>query len=108
MIYELRVYQTLPGQMSRLLERFNDHTLAIWERHNIVPLGFWTTLIGGSNNELHYILKWTSMAERDRGWTAFQNDPLWRKVRDESERDGAIVANISSQLLTPTAFSALK
>ncbi|TIU27124.1 MAG: NIPSNAP family protein, partial [Mesorhizobium sp.] len=28
--------------------------------------------------------------------------------RDESERDGQIIANINSQLLTPTAFSSVK
>jgi len=41
-------------------------------------------------------------------WTAFQNDPAWHKVRDDSERDGPIVASINNQILTPTAFSALK
>jgi hypothetical protein len=46
MIYELRVYQTLPGQMRRLQARFKDHTLAFWERHGIRPIGFWTTLVG--------------------------------------------------------------
>jgi len=35
-------------------------------------------------------------------------DPAWHRVRDESERDGPIVATISSQILTPTAFSVLK
>jgi hypothetical protein len=50
-------------------------------------------------------LEWTSLAEREEKWAAFQSDPVWRKVRDESERNGAIVANIESQLLTPTAFS---
>jgi hypothetical protein len=38
----------------------------------------------------------------------FQNDPAWHKVRDESERDGPIVASINNQILTPTPFSALK
>ncbi len=46
MIYELRVYQPIPGQMPKLLARFKDHTVPIWEKHGIRPLGFWTTLIG--------------------------------------------------------------
>jgi hypothetical protein len=29
-------------------------------------------------------------------------------VRDASERDGPIIANVSTQFLTPTAFSAVK
>jgi hypothetical protein len=43
-----------------------------------------------------------------RQWTEFQNDPAWHRARDDSERDGPIVANISNQILAPTAFSALK
>ena len=41
-------------------------------------------------------------------WTTFQSDPEWIRVRNESEKDGPINANISNQLLAPTAFSALK
>ncbi len=108
MIYELRVYQPVPGRLPNLLARFRDHTVPIWKRHAIRPLGFWTTLIGESNNELTYLLAWESLAEREAKWTAFQSDPAWRKARDESERDGPIVASIRNQVLTPTDFSALK
>jgi NIPSNAP len=108
MIYELRVYQPVPGQMPKLLARFRDKLLPIWERHGIRPIGFWTTLVGESSNELTYILPWESLADRETRWTAFQNDPAWHNVRDDSERDGPIVASISNQILTPTPFSALK
>jgi hypothetical protein len=91
-IYELRVYQPVPGQMPKLLARFS----------------FWTTLVGESSNELTYILQWESLADRETRWMVFQNDPAWHKVRDESERDGPIVASINNQILTPTPFSALK
>ena len=50
MIYELRVYQPVPGQMPKLLARFRDKLLPIWERHGIRPIGFWTTLVGESSN----------------------------------------------------------
>lgn len=108
MIYELRVYHPVPGQMPRLLARFRDHTVPIWERHGIRPLGFWTTLIGESSNQLTYIIAWESLADRETKWTAFQNDPAWRKARDDSERDGPIVASIRNEMLAPTDFSALK
>jgi hypothetical protein len=108
MIYELRVYHPVPGQMPKLLARFRDQVLPIWEKHGIRPIGFWTTLVGKSSNELTYILPWESLADRETRWTAFQNDSSWQKVRDDSERDGPIVASISNQILTPTAFSALK
>ena len=57
MLYELRVYAAVPGRMPKLLARFKDHTIAIWQKHGIVPIGFWTTLIGpDSANDLTYIL----------------------------------------------------
>jgi NIPSNAP len=108
MIYELRIYQTLPGRMPNLLARFQNHTLRIWEKHGIRQAGFWTTLVGESNNELIYLLAWESLAERERKWSAFAADPEWNAVRAETEKDGPINANISNQFLTPTAFSAVK
>jgi hypothetical protein len=108
MIYELRIYRTLPGRMSNLLARFQNHTLRIWEKHGIRQAGFWTTLIGESNNDLTYLLAWDSLAEREAKWSAFIADPEWNAARADSEKDGQIVADISSQFLTPTAFSSVK
>ena len=96
------------GANAQAASRFRDKLLPIWERHGIRPIGFWTTLVGESSNELTYILQWESLADREMRWTAFQNDPAWHKVRDDSERDGPIVASINNQILTPTPFSALK
>ncbi|MDB5530055.1 MAG: hypothetical protein JWR51_3158 [Devosia sp.] len=108
MIYELRIYECLPGRLPALLKRFNDHTLAIWDRHGIRQAGFFTTVVGESNQRLTYFLAWESLAEREAKWTAFITDPAWHKARDESERDGQIVANVTNQLLAPTAFSSVK
>jgi len=108
MIYELRIYDCLPGRMPALLKRFDDHTLGLWDKHGIRQAGFFTTVVGESNNRLTYFLAWESLAERETKWAAFAADPAWHQVRDDSERDGQIIANISSQLLAPTAFSAVK
>ena len=108
MIYELRIYDCLPGRLPALLKRFNDHTLALWDKHGIRQAGFFTTMIGESSQRLTYFVAWESLAERQTKWTAFATDPVWLKVRDDSERDGQILANISSQFLTPTAFSSVK
>ena len=66
MIYELRVYQPVPGQMPKLLARFRDKLLPIWERHGIRPIGFWTTLVGESSNELTYLHTPVGVACRSR------------------------------------------
>jgi hypothetical protein len=105
MIYELRIYRCLPGRLPALLKRFEQDTLRIWDKHGIVQAGFWTTAIGESNNDLTYMIRWDSMADREQRWPAFLADPEWIEARNRSEADGPIVANVVSQLLTPTAFS---
>jgi NIPSNAP len=107
MIYELRVYSCLPGRLPALLKRFETQTLKIWDKHGIKQAGFWTVLIGDGNNDLHYLLAWDSMAEREKKWTTFQADPAWIAARSDSERDGPILANVKSMFLQPTAFSAV-
>src|ERR1700732_3535975 len=108
MIYELRIYRSVPGRTPALLSRFDNQTLRIWEKHGIRQAGFWTTLIGNSNQEITYLLAWDSMAERETRWGAFLADPAWAAVVAETEKDGQLVESISSQLLAPTAFSAVK
>ena len=108
MLYELRVYRCIPGRLPALLKRFETVTLGMWERHGIRQAGFWTTVIGESNQDLTYLLAWDSMSEREQKWNAFQSDPEWIAARAESERDGAIVANITSSFLQPTGFSSVK
>jgi hypothetical protein len=108
MIYELRVYHSMPGRLPAVLSRFQNHTLRIWEKHGIKQAGFWTTLVGESNQQLTYLLAWESMAEREAKWTSFQSDPEWLATRAETEKDGQIVQNVSNQFLAPTAFSSVK
>ena len=108
MIYELRIYRTMPGKMPNLLSRFQNHTLKIWEKHGIRQAGFWTTVVGQSNNDLMYMIAWQSLAERDKKWAAFQADPEWIEKRALSEKDGPIIANITSQILQPTPYSSVK
>jgi hypothetical protein len=108
MIYEQRIYRALPGRLPRLLQRFEADTLPLWEKHGLRPVGFFTTLVGESSNDLTYLLAWESMAERETKWNAFQADPDWKAKRTESEKDGPLLANIASAILTPPAFSRLK
>ena len=108
MIHELRIYHCVPGRLPALLKRFETITLKIWEKHGIRQAGFWTVLIGESNQDLYYLLEWESLAEREKKWNAFSSDPEWLEARAGTEKDGAIVASLSSQILQPTAFSSVK
>ena len=107
MIHELRIYHCVPGRLPALLKRFETTTLRIWDKHGIRQAGFFTTVIGESNNDLTYLLAWDSMADREARWNAFLADPDWHAARDKSEADGPILANVASQFLAPTKFSKL-
>ena len=108
MIYELRVYHCIPGRLPDLNKRFESITLKLWERHGIRPAGFWTVLVGESNQDLIYMLEWKDMAERERVFGGFMADPEWQQKRAESENNGAIVASITNSFLAPTAYSKMK
>ena len=108
MIYEIRVYRCIPGRLPALLNRFANITLKLWEKHGIKQAGFWTTLVGESNQDLTYLLAWESLADRDKKWAAFQADPEWKKVKANSETQGPLANHIDSYFMDPTSFSALR
>ncbi|HYG44975.1 MAG TPA: NIPSNAP family protein [Bordetella sp.] len=108
MIVELRIYHCAPGRLPALHERFTTATLDFFKKHGIEQIGFWTTLAGPTNQSLTYLLKWESLAERERKWNAFQADPDWIAKRAASEAEKIIVERVENQFLAPTAYSALK
>ena len=108
MIYEVRVYRCVPGRLPALLNRFANITLKLWDKHGIKQAGFWTTLVGESNQDLTYLLAWESLADRDKKWAAFQADPEWIAKRAETEKNGPLVQSFSNQFLKPTSFSSVK
>ncbi len=108
MLYELRIYHSMPNKLPALLKRFEMATVALFEKHGFRQVGYWTTAIGESNADLHYILAWESMEERDRKFAAFAKDPDWIAARTKSEENGPLISSFSNSILTPTKFSALK
>ncbi len=108
MIYELQIYECVPGRLPDLNKRFSTVTLKIWERHGIRQAGFWTTLIGKSNMTLYYMLAWESLAERETKWGAFMVDPEWISARAKTEENGPIVAKVTNYILGPTPYSSVK
>jgi len=108
MIHELRVFHCFPSRLPALLDRFENYTLRLFEKHGIKQLGFWTVAIGDSNNDLFLILQWKSLAEREQKFAAFLNDPEWLEVRRKSEENGPLETSITNTILVPTAFSGLR
>jgi hypothetical protein len=108
-VYELRLYHVNEGKMDALKARFGDHTDAIFKRHNMKSIGYWVPEDAPySQNLFVYILEHPSREEARKNWSAFQNDPEWKKVKADSEANGALANHIDSYFMDPTIFSALK
>jgi len=108
MLYELRTYHAMPGRLPDLNRRFADITMGFFKKHQIQVVGFWTNELGGSSDQLIYMLAYESLADREKKWNAFQADPEWHTKRAETEKNGAIVARVENSILQPTNFSAVK
>ena len=104
MLYEMRIYKTVPGRLPALNNRFANHTMEFFNQHGIGMLGFWTDEIGASN-QLTYILMFDSMADREAKWGAFQADSGWQQVRSQTEADGPIVAQVLNTFMRLTPYS---
>ena len=72
-------------------------------------IGFWTPEDApNSENLFIYVLEHPSREEATKNWAAFQADPEWKKVKADSEANGALVDHIDSIFMDPTSYSALK
>ena len=108
-VYELRLYHVNEGKMDALRNRFRDHTDAIFKRHNMRSIGYWTPEDAPSSQNLFvYILEHPSREEAAKNWDAFHEDPEWKKVKAESEKQGPLTDHIDNYFMDPTSFSALK
>ena len=107
MIYELRIYEVVPGRLPDLNRRFETITTKIWDRLGIKQGGFSTADVGTSN-ELIYLLAWESLAEREQKWNTFQADPEWIEKRAQTEANGPIVARVRNSFLRPTSYSSVQ
>ena len=108
MIYELRTYRCHSGQLPRLHKRLRDHALKLFEKHGITNIGYWTNVIGPSQNELLYLLAYPDLDARMKAWESFRADPEWIKAAAASEKDGPVVENSANRILSPTDYSPLK
>ncbi|HTX01225.1 MAG TPA: NIPSNAP family protein [Acidimicrobiales bacterium] len=105
--FELRTYHSAPGRLDDISARFRDHTMALFAKHGIEVVGFWSSaaLDDPQTGTLVYVCSYESRAAADAAWASFQADPAWHEAKEESERDGPIVASIESLFMEPTDYS---
>ncbi len=100
LIYEYRRYTAAPGKRATLTAKFEKATLVYWKKHGIRCVGAWETVIG-EISDIHYILAWADMEERERLWTGFMADPGWQAARAEYFPEEPLITEVHSELWRP-------
>lgn len=103
-VYEMRVYYAAEGKLDALNARFRDHTVKLFEKHNITNIGYWEP-IENPERMLIYFLAYPSRAARDESWKNFGADPEWQKAHRASEVDGKLVAKAETKFFRATDYS---
>lgn len=107
--FELRTYIAEDGKLEDLHRRFREHTVALFEKHGMDVIGFWTPTDGeGAATTLVYLLAYPSAEARTKSWKAFIDDPVWKKVYADSHKNGKLVKKVESTMLAPTDYSAIQ
>ena len=109
-VYELRTYTAPDGKLPLLQKRFRDHTIRIFNNHNMKSVGYWVPQDApAKDNTLVYIISHDSREAAKKNWADFLADPEWRKVSAESEANGRLIAGAPMTVyLDPTTYSPLK
>jgi hypothetical protein len=104
-IYELRIYQAEPGRRDALAQRFATRTAAIYQRHGITNVGFFTPLEANKalgidpERTFIYILGFPSREEREKRLKGRASDPEFREVVIAAEKDPKTKLITSTQIV---------
>jgi len=108
-VFELRTYTAPDGKLADLDKRFRDHTMRIFKKHGMENVGYWHPQDApDSANTLIYIISHKNRDAAKASWAAFQADPEWKKVSEESQVNGRIVSKVVSVFMEPTDYSPIK
>ena len=68
MIYEFRIYETLPGKVDALVRRFKRANMPALAKHGIKLIGVW---IPQEKDQFAYMVAFESGEHREKAWQAF-------------------------------------
>jgi hypothetical protein len=108
-VFELRTYTTADGKLQALSDRFRDHTMALFKKHDMESLGYFIPQDDpAKQNTLVYLIAHKDREASKKNWADFLADPEWRKVQAETEANGRLIAGMTTVYLDPTGYSPLK
>lgn len=108
-VFELRTYTPAPDKYENIMARFRNHTTALFEKHGMTNIAYWTTIEENAvQPKLIYILAHNSEAAGKQSFDNFRKDPEWIKVKTASESNGIIVEKIESVYMNALPFSKIR
>lgn len=108
-LFELRIYTAHDGKLGELNKRFREHTSALFVKHGMTLIGYWTPSEGAeAENTLIYILAYPNMGVREKSWQDFRDDPEWQRAARESRRNGRLVEKVENKFLNATDYSPIQ
>jgi hypothetical protein len=109
-VFELRIYTANEGKMEALKARFRDYTTAIFKKHHMEVIAYWTPQSDDpkSKDTFIYILAHPSREAATKNWKEFREDPEWVKVQGDSEKNGPLVKKVDSTFMDALPFSPMK
>ena len=99
------------GNLGRLQARFRNHTVALFAKHGMTNLFYWTPLAGQKNADdtLVYLLAHKDADAAKASFAAFRTDPVWVAARDASEKEAGgsltVKDGVKSEFLKAVDFS---
>ena len=58
--FEMRIYYAAPGKLDDLQARFRNHTVKLFEKHEMTNIGYWTP-VTNTENKLIYLLAYPAV-----------------------------------------------
>jgi hypothetical protein len=106
-IFQLRTYESPSfGDHVRKVEMFHSGEFDIFRNAGLHSVFFGDTLVGPRMPSLTYMLTFADMAELDKNWAVFRDDPAWKKLSGNPRYNyEAIVSNIANLILSPLGAS---
>ncbi|MCJ8167335.1 NIPSNAP family protein [Pontibacter sp. E15-1] len=106
-VYELRSYESASEKLHlNKVSMFNNGEIDIFKKLNFNAVFYGRVLAGDKMPNLIYMTSFENMAERDKKWKAFGQDPDWKTLSAKPEYANNM-QHADIYLLHPTAYSDL-
>src|SRR5690606_18066868 len=102
---ELRISTPAEGKEAELDARFRDHTIGLFRKHGMTPVGFFhvkTAANAPADNRLIYIMGYKDRAARDAPGRSFAGDQAWVNVYAPRQARRPLTMQIENDVRSPT------